>query len=114
MPDIVVEKRGSVCWVTLNRPDVRNALSRDVNQQLQEIAAEIEHDNEVHAAVITGAGDKAFCAGADLKERKGVTATEAGPFIDAISGAIDAWARLPKPTICARAPRRESRHARKR
>lgn len=41
------------------------------------------------------------CAGADLKERKGVPAADAGPFIDAISGAIDAWARLPKPTICA-------------
>ena len=101
MPDIVVEKRGSVCWVTLNRPEVRNALSRDVNQQLQEIAAEIEHDSDVHVAVITGAGDKAFCAGADLKERKGVTAAEAGPYISAISGAISSWGFLRKPTVAA-------------
>lgn len=101
MPDIVVEKRGHVCWVTLNRPEVRNALSLDVNQQLQEIVTEIGQDNEVHAAVITGAGDKTFCAGADLKERKGVPASEAGPYISAISGAISAWGFLRKPTIAA-------------
>ncbi len=99
MPDIVVEKRGSVAWVTLNRPDVRNALSRAVNQQLAEIAADLEHDDAVTACVITGSGDKAFCAGADLKERKGVPAGEAGPFINAISGAISSWADIRKPTI---------------
>lgn len=101
MADIVVEKRGGAAWVTLNRPDVRNALSRAVNQQLQEIAAELEHDSDVRVVVITGAGDKAFCAGADLKERKGVPAQEAGPYINAISGAINSWGELRKPTIAA-------------
>jgi len=101
MPDIVVEKRGPVCWVTLNRPDVRNALSRTVNQELAEIAAEIDHDPELRAAVITGAGDKAFCAGADLKERKGVPASESAPYISAIAGAIGSWGELRKPTIAA-------------
>src|SRR5512138_3641833 len=101
MPDIVVEKRGSVAWVTLNRPDVRNALSRAVNQQLAEIAAELEHDEAVHACVITGAGDKAFCAGADLKERRGVPAAESAPYINAIAGAINRIGELRKPTIAA-------------
>ncbi|MBA2542983.1 MAG: enoyl-CoA hydratase/isomerase family protein [Deltaproteobacteria bacterium] len=101
MPDIVVEKRGAIAWVTLNRPDARNALSRAVNQQLQEIAAEIDHDTDLRAVVITGAGDKAFCAGADLKERKGVPAAEAAPYINAIGGAISSWGELRKPTIAA-------------
>lgn len=102
MPDaILVEKRGNAAWVTLNRPDVRNALSREVNQQLQEIAAEIEHDETVTVAVITGTGDKAFCAGADLKERRGVPASESAPYISAIAGAISSWGDLRKPTIAA-------------
>jgi enoyl-CoA hydratase/carnithine racemase len=99
--DLIVEHRGSTAWVTLNRPDARNALSRDLNLQMQDVAAELEVREEVRAIVITGAGDKAFCAGADLKERRGVSAAETGPYINAIAGAIGAWAESRKPTICA-------------
>src|SRR5882757_152636 len=101
MPDIVVEQRGTTTWVTLNRPSVLNALSRDVNLQLQEIASELGDNEEVRVIVLTGAGDKAFCAGADLKERRGVEAAEAAIYINAISTAINDWATLKKPTICA-------------
>lgn len=101
MTDVLVEKRGGAAWVTLNRPAVRNALSLDVNTRLQEIVVELEPDPEVHAVVITGAGDQAFCAGADLKERRGVPASETGPYITAISGAINSWGELRKPTIAA-------------
>ena len=96
-----VEIRDHVAHVTLNRPDARNALSRAVNEELRRLAAALGDDPEVRAVVLTGAGDQAFCAGADLKERKGVPAAGSKPYIDAISGAIDAWARIPKPTICA-------------
>lgn len=99
LPTVVV--RDHVAHVTLSRPEARNALSRAVNEELRRVAHALGADRDVHVVVLTGAGDQAFCAGADLKERKGVPAAEAGPFIDAISGAIDAWARLPKPTICA-------------
>src|SRR5690606_19455794 len=58
-------------------------------------------DDEVRVVVLTGAGDKAFSAGADLKERKGVSAADTGPYVDAISGAIEAWARMPKVTVGA-------------
>jgi enoyl-CoA hydratase/carnithine racemase len=101
MSDIIVDYRGSAAWITLNRPDVRNALSRDVNLQLQELAESIDQNDEVRAVVITGAGDKAFCAGADLKERRGVSAAETGPYINAIARAINGMAELHKPTICA-------------
>ncbi|HSK02976.1 MAG TPA: enoyl-CoA hydratase-related protein [Kofleriaceae bacterium] len=101
MSDVLVEKRGTTAWVTLNRPAVRNALSRDVNNRLQELALELAHDDDVRAIVITGAGDRAFCAGADLKERRGVPAAESGPYINAIAGAINGWADLRKPTIAA-------------
>ena len=101
MSDILVELHGRTLWVTLHRPDVRNALSRSVNLRLQEIALEIENRDDVHVVVITGAGDKAFCAGADLKERRGVEAADATPFINAIAGAINDLGALRKPTIAA-------------
>jgi methylglutaconyl-CoA hydratase len=101
MPDILVEKKGTTAWVTLNRPEARNALSLAVNERLSELEAELEHDDDVRAIVFTGAGDKAFCAGADLKERKGVPASESGPFINAIATAINDLGAIRKPTICA-------------
>ncbi len=100
MTEIVVHEEAGVAWVTLNRPDVRNALSRAVNLRLAEIALELDQRESVRTIVLTGAGDKAFCAGADLKERKGVPASETAPFINAIAGAIEAWGDLRKPTIC--------------
>jgi enoyl-CoA hydratase/carnithine racemase len=99
--ELIVEHRGTTAWVTLNRPDARNALSRDLNIRMQDVAAQIEVREDIRAIVITGAGDKAFCAGADLKERRGVSAEETGPYINAIAGAIGAWAESRKPTICA-------------
>jgi enoyl-CoA hydratase/carnithine racemase len=101
MNEIRIEKQAGVAWVTLDRPDARNALSRAVNVELARIAGELGGDADVRAIVLTGSGDTAFCAGADLKERKGVPAAESGPFIDAISGAIDAWSKIPKATIAA-------------
>ena len=99
MTDVLVENRGTTAWVTLNRPDVRNALSLAVNLRLSDLAHELDADDDVRTIVITGAGDKAFCAGADLKERKGVPAAESGQYINAIAGAINGWAEIRKPTI---------------
>jgi enoyl-CoA hydratase/carnithine racemase len=99
MTEIVVEERDRVAWVTLNRADVRNALSRAVNLKLQDIATGFETREDLVAVVLTGAGDKAFCAGADLKERKGVPASETAPYINAIAGAIESWGAIRKPTI---------------
>jgi len=98
---LMLERRDHVAWVTLNRPEARNALSRDLNLELAQLAKTLADDDDVRAVVLRGAGEAAFCAGADLKERKGVTAAETGPYVDAIAGAINAWAALPKPTICA-------------
>lgn len=93
--------RGQVARVTLNRPSARNALSRALNLELLELAHVLAQNADVHAIVLRGAGEQAFCAGADLKERKGVSAAETGPFVDAIGNAINAWADLPQPTIAA-------------
>ncbi|MGE0547822.1 MAG: enoyl-CoA hydratase/isomerase family protein [Kofleriaceae bacterium] len=101
MSELLVEHRGSTAWVTLNRPDVRNALSRDLNLRLRELAATLGARQDVHAIVLSGAGEKAFCAGADLKERRKVPAAESAPYINAIAGAVNAWGDLRKLTIAA-------------
>jgi enoyl-CoA hydratase/carnithine racemase len=100
MTEIIVEEIAGVAWVTLNRPEVMNALSRAVNTKLTDIALELDQKDSVRAVVITGAGDRAFCAGADLKERKGIPAGDTGPYINAIATAIETWGEIRKPTIC--------------
>jgi enoyl-CoA hydratase len=68
-PDEVLhEVRDRVAYITINRPERRNALSYAVMARLVELFADCDADPEVWAVVITGSGDRAFCAGADLKE----------------------------------------------
>lgn len=98
---IRTERRGGASWVILNRPQALNALSKQLNLELRELANQLAQDRDVRVVVITGAGEKSFCAGADLKERKGVTADETAPYVNAIGGAIDSIADLPMPTIAA-------------
>jgi methylglutaconyl-CoA hydratase len=64
---VLLEKRGHTFWITLNRPDKRNAINRDVIEGVREGYARAHADSEIRAIVLTGAGDKAFCAGADLQ-----------------------------------------------
>ncbi len=67
---IQVEKHGHTAWITLNRPEAMNAISTQLARELLAALAMVEEDGEVWAAAITGAGERAFCAGADLRERK--------------------------------------------
>jgi len=64
---VLVERRGNVMVITINRPDARNAVNSAVSIGVGEALEEAQHDPEVRAVVVTGAGDKSFCAGADLK-----------------------------------------------
>jgi enoyl-CoA hydratase/carnithine racemase len=62
-----VQKRDSALWISINRPDKRNALNADVIAGIARGYREAQEDNDVRAIVLTGAGEKAFCAGADLQ-----------------------------------------------
>jgi len=77
--DVLYEQRGAVAYVTLNRPDRMNALGTGVKAGLVEAFIKVRREASVRVAVITGAGDKAFCAGADLKERAARTAPTVDP-----------------------------------
>jgi enoyl-CoA hydratase/carnithine racemase len=65
---IIFEKNEGVAYITLNRPQALNAYSVQMRDDLYEVLSAIKIDNEVRVAVFKGSGDKAFCAGADLKE----------------------------------------------
>ena len=66
-PAALVERRGNVMVITINRPEARNAVNGAVSIGVGDALEQAQHDPDVRAVVITGAGDKSFCAGADLK-----------------------------------------------
>lgn len=65
---VLYERRGPVAWLTLNRPDARNALNRAARDGLYAGFERFAADEDARVLVLTGAGDQAFCAGGDLKE----------------------------------------------
>lgn len=99
-PLVTVERRGPAAWVTLNRPDAANALSRALVDQLGVAIAGLAEDATVRAVVVTGTG-KTFCAGADLKERAAMTPDEVRVFLDELGATLNALAALPCPVIAA-------------
>ncbi|QDO97119.1 enoyl-CoA hydratase/isomerase family protein [Ferrovibrio terrae] len=66
--DILFDRRGAVAVITINRPEQRNAISSGVRRGLRDAFECFEADESAHVAILTGTGEKAFCAGMDLKE----------------------------------------------
>lgn len=64
---ILYEKKGRIAYVTINRPEVMNAISPPVSEELWEVWSEFKNDPDAWVAILTGAGDRAFSAGNDLK-----------------------------------------------
>ncbi|MCB9635114.1 MAG: enoyl-CoA hydratase/isomerase family protein [Sandaracinus sp.] len=98
---VTVERHGAVAVWTLDRPDRMNALGRATVRELGRLAREARTDTSIRAVVLTGRGDKAFCAGADLKERQGMNEEDVRDFLGLYRAAFDAIDRLPKPVIAA-------------
>src|SRR5271156_954698 len=65
---LLIEDRNRVRVITINRPEKLNALNRDVLRELHQVFAETRSDDAVRAVILTGAGEKAFVAGADIGE----------------------------------------------
>ena len=95
--DVVVDQR--VATVTINRPEVRNSLSRQVLDDLNAVLDHAEHDDTIGALVFTGAGDKAFAAGADITQLKNYTPHSA--LESYMQRTYDAVEQFAKPTIAA-------------
>jgi enoyl-CoA hydratase len=89
---VLLEKNGPIATITLNRPDKLNALNELLLRELDEILDELKNDASIHAAVLTGAGEKAFAAGADIASMQSLTSAEAYRFAQighAVGNAIE-------------------------
>src|SRR6266705_3200541 len=65
-PAVIYEKAGGIAVVTMNRPEVRNAINAEMLCRLADAWQDVNDDDAIRAAIFTGAGEHAFCAGADL------------------------------------------------
>src|SRR5258707_5709314 len=101
---VLVERRGPTAILTLNRPAAMNALSIELVAALEQSVRDLRGlaaAGDVRALVITGAGGKAFCAGADLKERRTMSLADTRRFLASLGAAFDAVAAFPAPVIAA-------------
>jgi enoyl-CoA hydratase/carnithine racemase len=96
-----VEEEQGIALLRLNRPDVMNSLNFDLLRQLKEQIDRLRFNKEVRVVVITGAGEKAFCAGADLKERAQMDELQVKQFIYTIRNLFTEIEQLNKPVIAA-------------
>jgi enoyl-CoA hydratase/carnithine racemase len=98
---VTVEVAGRVATVTLNRPEALNAISTELALALAETVEPLATDPGVRAVVLTGAGERAFCVGADLKQRAGLD--DHGWFVqrEAFRRGFAAVRRCPLPTVAA-------------
>lgn len=80
MTNILLEKKGSIAVATINRPKALNALNSQVLEDLNELLDLVKADEEIRALVLTGSGEKAFVAGADIAEMSTLTKTEGEAF----------------------------------
>ena len=102
MTDLVrMELQAGVARLTIDRPDVMNALSYDTLARLGELLDTLKADQAIRVVILTGAGERAFCAGADLKERVGFTEEQTLAFVTRIGDTFSALAALPQPVIAA-------------
>ncbi len=98
---VKLERRGGVGLLLIDRADRRNALSRETLFALGRLGRELVDDVSVRAIVISGVGDKAFCAGADLKERQGMSADDVRRQVGLYRTELGVLDRSPKPVIAA-------------
>ncbi|MDI3547520.1 MAG: enoyl-CoA hydratase [Halanaerobiales bacterium] len=75
-----LDKEGKLAILKINRPEALNALNKELLKELREALEFLEEDNELMVLIITGAGEKAFVAGADIGEMKGMSPLEAREF----------------------------------
>lgn len=99
--NLIVIDRGPARIITVNRPETLNALNKKTLTELERAFAEVDQHPEVRCAILTGSGEKAFIAGADIGEMKGLSPAEAEEFSRLGHRVMDRIERLRVPVIAA-------------
>jgi 2-ketocyclohexanecarboxyl-CoA hydrolase len=97
--DVLYEKKDGVAWITINRPEVRNAFRTRTVHERTDAFLDARFDPEIGVVVLTGAGDKAFCSGGDQKERGGGGYSKDGDRPMDVEALHTAIRHIPKPVI---------------
>jgi enoyl-CoA hydratase/carnithine racemase len=100
-PPLLLDVVEGIATVTLNRPHALNAINRALAAELSATCRLLRERNDVRVVIVTGAGERAFCAGADLRERGSMTPDERNAHRGGIEAAAEDLANLPMPTIAA-------------
>ena len=104
-PELLEERRGDkgeIVWVTLNRPQARNALTFAMYERIREVCLEVNADPSVRVVVFTGAGGRAFAAGTDISQFRAFDKEEdALAYEERMDGVLGALERVRVPTIAA-------------
>lgn len=98
---IDVQIKNNISVLTLKRPEAANALSIKTLDELNQAIDNIDNNSDVYCTIITGSGEKAFCAGADLKERKNMTEREVVQTVQYIGKTINRIEKMRMPVIAA-------------
>src|SRR3954467_3460564 len=101
MATVELKVRESVAEIQLSRPEALNAISSELARELIAITATVAADSNVHAVVLTAAGDRAFCVGADLKERNAMNDADFRAQRILFRAAFGGVLNLPQPTVAA-------------
>jgi methylglutaconyl-CoA hydratase len=101
MPSVTLVRRGRAAIVTLERPDRRNALDRPTLAELGKLGRQLSAEAELRAVVLTGSGEQAFCAGADLKERAGMDENEVRAMLGQYRTELAWLSSSPFPVVAA-------------
>ena len=101
-PELVkMEREGELVWLTISRVEVMNCLSFPTLKRFRSLLAELREDLSIRCILITGEGERAFCAGADLKERKSMDPELVPTFVMNIRRLMDDVEEMPQPTVAA-------------
>ena len=99
--NLLYEKKDGVAWITFNRPKVLNALNRKTMEELQAVLLNVRDDDAVRVLILTGAGEKAFVAGADINELARNNPVEGKETSIFGQGVLRLLETMGKPSICA-------------
>lgn len=101
MSDVIINVRDRIGCITLNRPEALNAWTLQMREEVTQAVRSFGEDANIKAVVITGAGERAFCAGQDLNETAKFEAENVVPWLDSFKSLFDAILSAPKPVVAA-------------
>lgn len=93
------QREGEFAWITIQRPEVMNCLSFPTLRRFRTLLEELRADLSLRCLLLTGAGERAFCAGADLKERRSMPLERVPAFVRNIRALMDDVEAMPQPTV---------------